>query len=109
MILDMNIFILGLIVIIISIFLNWTGLNRAERTCILGFLIGGFVAYLNRPVIPLFGRQLPIETIIIRGGNLEGFERVALGPLAELSFNYILTGFILGAVLGWIIGKIIKE
>ncbi len=73
---------------------------------VIGLIVGGFIAYLNRP-FSIIG-QLPLETIITRGGKLEGLNRIYI-PVAQESFNYILTGLILGAVFGWIIGKFVKK
>lgn len=70
----------------------------------LGFFIGGFIGYLNRPSSPLLG-QLPFETVITRGENLKGFDEL-LKPLAHISFNYLITGAILGIVVGWVVGAV---
>jgi ABC-type nitrate/sulfonate/bicarbonate transport system permease component len=69
---------------------------------IVGSLIGGFVAFLARPSAFLFG-QLPFETVISRGANLEMLD-ILLVPLAQKSFNITLIGMIIGAVVGIIIG-----
>ncbi|NYT19046.1 MAG: hypothetical protein GKC08_01965 [Methanosarcinales archaeon] len=73
----------------------------------MGALIGGIVAYLLRPSAPLVG-QLPFDVVITRGNNLQGLEKIAI-PTAEASFNYIIAGVIIGAILFWIISIQLKE
>lgn len=64
----------------------------------IGFLAGGFVGFLMRPPAPLIGK-LPFEAVITRGANLKGFE-LALLPLVETSFQYLLTGAVIGIFIG---------
>ncbi|SES87746.1 hypothetical protein SAMN04488587_1427 [Methanococcoides vulcani] len=73
----------------------------------IGALIGGIVAYLLRPSAPLVG-QLPFDVVMTRGNNLQGLEKIAI-PTAEASFNYIIAGVIIGAILFWIISIQVKE
>lgn len=75
---------------------------------IVGLLIGGFVAFLLRPAIPLIGKQLPFEHVITRGANLERIDQI-LAPLAQRSFNMMLAGAILGAVTGALVGFFISQ
>ena len=74
----------------------------------IGFFIGGFIGYLSRPSNLWAGGQLPFETVITRGANLEGFETIFVSQ-AQISFNYLVIGAILGLVIGWIVGKIIRK
>ncbi|WP_048205243.1 hypothetical protein [Methanococcoides methylutens] len=74
---------------------------------IIGALIGGTVGYLLRPSAPLVG-QLPFDVVITRGSNLQGLERMVI-PTAEASFNYIVAGVIIGAILFWIISIQLKK
>jgi hypothetical protein len=60
-------------------------------------LAGAFLGFLFRPSVPLLG-QLPFNTVITRGGNLQGIDQL-LKSFAEESFNYMLIGAILGAVV----------
>ena len=74
---------------------------------VLGFFVGGFIGYLLRPSHPYIG-QLPLETIITRGAKLDEFDSFLYGPMAGVSFNYIVAGAILGLFIGWIVGKLIR-
>lgn len=68
-----------------------------ENGAILGAFLGGLVGFLLRPSLPLIG-QLPFKTVITRGSNLTGLD-VLLKSTAEQSFNYMVIGVIVGAVL----------
>ena len=67
---------------------------------IAGLLIGSVVGYLLRPSVPFMG-QLPFTTVITRGANLRGFDQLLTG-YARTSFNYLIAGMILGAIIGLI-------
>jgi hypothetical protein len=69
---------------------------------IAGFLAGGFIGFLTRPSIPFVG-QLPFETVILRGANLNGINALIL-PVAQESFNSMLTFAIFGTVVALIAG-----
>ncbi len=71
---------------------------------VIGMILGGIVGYWFRPSIPLIG-QLPFETVISRGQSLRGLD-VILKGVAEQSFNYIIIGTIVGAVAGFVVGRI---
>ncbi|HEY6251632.1 MAG TPA: hypothetical protein VI685_16870 [Candidatus Angelobacter sp.] len=64
---------------------------------LLGAVLGGLVGFLLRPSLPLIG-QLPFSTVITRGSNLSGVD-VVLKSTAEQSFNYMVIGAIVGAVV----------
>jgi len=68
-----------------------------EKGALLGAVLGGLVGFLLRPSLPLIG-QLPFSTVITRGSNLTGLDTL-LKSTAEQSFNYMLIGVIVGAVL----------
>jgi small basic protein len=70
------------------------------KLTIAGLLIGSFVGFLLRPSVPLVG-QLPFTTVITRGANLRGLDQLLLGH-AQTSFNYLIAGMILGAIVGLI-------
>ena len=70
------------------------------KLTIAGLLIGGFVGFLLRPSVPLVG-QLPFTTVISRGANLRGLDQLLIGH-ARTSFNYLIAGMILGAIVGLI-------
>jgi len=67
---------------------------------IAGLLIGSVVGYLLRPSVPFMG-QLPFTTVITSGANLRGFDQLLTG-YARTSFNYLIAGMILGAIIGLI-------
>lgn len=54
-----------------------------------------------RPSVPLIG-PLPFGTVITRGANLTGLDSLLKGA-AETSFNYMLVGVVVGALVGWVI------
>ena len=74
--------------------------TMTRKLTITGLLIGGLVGFLLRPSVPLIG-QLPFSTVISRGANLRGLDQLLLG-YARTSFNYLLAGLVLGAVIGLI-------
>jgi hypothetical protein len=71
-----------------------------SKLVIVGLLIGGAVGFLLRPSVPLMG-QLPFTTVITRGANLRGLDQLLLG-YARSSFNYVVAGVFLGALIGLI-------
>ena len=71
---------------------------------IVGFFVGGFIGFLLRPSAFLVG-QLPFGTVITRGSNLSGLDRLLIST-AETSFNYLMVGALLGAAGGFVIGLI---
>jgi len=81
--------------------------DNSSDLAVLGFFAGGFIGYLLRPSHPYIG-QLPFETVITRGAKLEEFDSFLYGPIAEVSFNYIVVGAILGLFIGWTVGKLIR-
>jgi hypothetical protein len=77
------------------------------RLVITSILMGGVVGFLLRPSVPLMG-QLPFTTVITRGANLRGLDQLLLG-YARTSFNYMLAGLVLGAVIGLIAAFAIEK
>jgi hypothetical protein len=75
--------------------------------CIIGGILGGIIGYLTRPSAFLVG-QLPLGTVITGGAGLQGLDQL-LVPIARQSFNQMLTGTIVGAVLGGIAGAILRR
>ena len=71
-----------------------------SKLAIVGLVVGGVVGFLLRPSVPLMG-QLPFTTVITRGANLRGLDQLLLG-YARSSFNYVVAGIVLGAIVGLI-------
>jgi hypothetical protein len=71
---------------------------------IAGLFVGGVIGFLLRPSAFLVG-QLPFGTVIARGSNLSGMDRLLIST-AETSFNYMMVGAVLGGVVGVVIGLI---
>jgi hypothetical protein len=65
---------------------------------LIGLIAGGVVGFLLRPSAFLVG-QLPLQTVITRGEQLKGLDRL-YKQTAEISFNYMLVGAIIGLLLG---------
>ena len=78
-----------------------------NKLTIAGLLIGSIVGFLLRPSVPLMG-QLPFTTVITRGANLRGLDQLLLG-YAHTSFNYLIAGMILGAIVGIIAAFVISS
>ncbi len=74
--------------------------SMKSKLTIAGLMIGSIVGFLLRPSVPLMG-QLPFSTVITRGANLRGLDQLLLG-YARTSFNYLVAGMILGAIVGLI-------
>lgn len=64
---------------------------------LLGAVAGSVLGFLFRPSVPFVG-QLPFDVVMTRGENLTGLDTL-LRSTAEQSFNYIVIGTILGAVI----------
>jgi hypothetical protein len=77
--------------------------SNSALYALLGFSGGGFIGFLLRPGAPLVG-QLPFETVIMRGTNLDGIESL-LVSYAETSFNYMLAGAIIGCLFMFAVSK----
>ena len=63
----------------------------------LGAIVGATIGFLVRPSVPLIG-QLPLDVVLTRGANLSGLDML-LRSTAEQSFNYMVIGAIVGAVV----------
>ena len=72
-----------------------------------GLLIGGVVGFLLRPSVPIMG-QLPFSTVITRGANLHGLDQLLVG-YARTSFNYLIAGMLMGAIMGLIAAVVISS
>lgn len=70
----------------------------SKRFTVAGLLVGAFIGFLLRPSAMLIG-QLPFTVVMTRGANLEGLDEM-LVPLAQTSFNYMLVGGVVGALVG---------
>src|SRR6266705_5073022 len=74
--------------------------SMKSKLTIAGLLIGSVVGFLLRPSVPLMG-QLPFTTVVTRGASLRGLDQLLLG-YARTSFNYLIAGMVLGALIGLI-------
>src|SRR6185369_5937035 len=74
--------------------------STKSKLTIAGLVIGSVVGFLLRPSVPLMG-QLPFTSVITRGANLRGLDQLLLG-YARTSFNYLIAGMVLGAIVGLI-------
>jgi F0F1-type ATP synthase assembly protein I len=82
-------------------------LSMKSKLTIAGLLIGSLVGFLVRPTVPFVG-QLPFGTVITRGANLQGLDQLLIG-YARTSFNYLIAGTIVGAVVGLIAAFVIPN
>ena len=74
---------------------------------IVGFIAGGFLGFLYRPSAFLIG-QLPFDTVITRGANLNGVDQMLIS-MAQTSFNNIAAAAVAGAVIGIVVGILISK
>ncbi len=74
----------------------------------IGALVGGFVGFLMRPSVPLLG-QIPFSDVVTRGANLQGLDALLLRNAAQQSFNDVLAGLIVGAVVGYVLYLLSKK
>jgi hypothetical protein len=82
---------------------NSTGIGLGA----LGLIMGALIGFLLRPSVMLIG-QLPFETVISRGTTLQGLDKVLVST-AETSFNIMLVGAIIGAVMGVALGRVLAS
>lgn len=75
--------------------------------CVIGGALGGIIGYLTRPSAMFVG-QLPFGTVITGGSGLQGLDQL-LVPTAQQSFNQMLTGAIVCAVLGGVVGAVLRR
>ena len=68
---------------------------------LVGGLLGGTLGFIFRPATAMVG-QLPLGTVLRRGADLETIGRLLL-PTAQTSFNMLVGGAILGAILGGVL------
>jgi hypothetical protein len=71
---------------------------------LIGLFLGGLVGFLLRPSIPLIG-QLPFEAVITGGLSLDGLDSLLI-PIAQTSFNYMVAGAIIGALIAYFVSRI---
>src|ERR1019366_1039364 len=71
-----------------------------------GVFSGAVLGFLFRPSIPLVG-QLPLDVVLTRGASLNGVDTL-LRSAAEQSFDYVMFGRILGAVVMAVVVAVTK-
>ena len=74
---------------------------------LLGLVAGAAIGFLTRPSTFLVG-QLPLSTVLTRGGNLGGLDQL-LVPAAQASFNQMLVFAVLGGAVGVGIGWMVRQ
>jgi hypothetical protein len=74
---------------------------------IVGLITGGLLGFLYRPSALIIG-QLPFSTVITRGANLKGVEQVLI-PMAQSSFNHMVTIAIISAAIGITLGLLLSR
>lgn len=72
-----------------------------------GLIAGGLIGFSYRPSALIIG-QLPFGTVITRGANLKGVEQVLI-PIAQSSFNYMMTIAVIGAAIGITLGLLLSR
>lgn len=74
----------------------------------IGYFIGGWLGYVFRPSVNILGiinYQLQISDITKYYDSKDPLFQ----NFFQLSIEYVITGFILGSLIGWVIGKFIKK
>src|SRR5579863_1265397 len=85
-----------LVFVFIAYLLVKTFGSRLLGSIMLGAFLGAMVGFMHRPSVPAMG-QLPFDTVVTRGEAVRFDE--AVRPNAELSFNYLIGGGVLGAFI----------
>lgn len=92
------------IILVVVVLIVKSSRSRSFAGVLLGLILGGFVGFILRPSVAIVG-QLPFETVITRGSNLTGMN-IILRSAAEQSFNFMMAGAIVGAVILGIWGSL---
>jgi membrane protease subunit (stomatin/prohibitin family) len=96
-----------IIILVVIVLIIKSARSRSFAGVLLGLCLGAFVGFLLRPSVAMIG-QLPFETVVTRGANLRGMD-VVLRAAAEQSFNYMVVGAIVGAVILGIWGSLASK
>jgi hypothetical protein len=92
----------GTVVIIVTLFRSMKN-GGVVGFAMSGAIVGAVLGFLFRPSVPLVG-QLPLDMVLTRGISLNGLDML-LRPTAEQSFNYLIIGAVVGAVImAWVKG-----
>lgn len=94
---------LGIVLLIITY--GGTRLLKILILGLVGFLVGGLIGFSLRPSYPFIG-QLSFDVVI--GSNLHTLDEF-LVPLARESFNYMVTGAVIGSIGGLILGFVLSQ
>jgi len=71
-----------------------------------GACIGTLTGFLMRPSVPFLG-QLPLSAVISRGATLRELDQL-MAPIAVTSFNYLITGLVLGSAIGALVSFLLR-
>ena len=74
---------------------------------VLGFVVGGGIGFMLRPSAFIVG-QLPFQTVITQGTALSGLDQLLI-PTAQQSFNVMLIGAAVGAVIGFVLHRVMAK
>ncbi len=98
---------------------EWNSPDYSSKLSFFGLIMGGWIGYLFRPTVKILGTeiQIPFSKIIdVLLGNhrddstpLESIAGKLTEEYAYISIEYVITGAILGAAVGWVVGKLIKR
>ncbi|AKB84495.1 hypothetical protein [Methanococcoides methylutens] len=72
--------------------------KKAKYLPTAGTMIGAIIGYILRPEAPGMGK-LPLGTVMTRGSDLAGADE-AIISIAQASFNYVVIGAVIGAIIG---------
>jgi len=89
--------VMAVFVVVIVVTVRSLKAGSVVGFAVAGAVLGTLLGFLVRPSVPLIG-QLPLGVVLTRGAALNGVD-VLLRSTAEQSFNYLIVGGVIGAVL----------
>jgi uncharacterized protein YcfJ len=75
----------------------------SKLLAVIGAAVGGAIGFWMRPSNVFLGK-LDFMTTLTRGSNLKGLDEL-LKSQAEASSNMLIGGVVIGAIIGFLIGK----